>query len=63
MVVFYGKGLLTSHPTSKLEDNSSAVHSWLLNTFAATLYTWRESPPSASRGHLMLWWRETTLQG
>jgi len=53
---FYGKALLTPRPTSKLEDYPlSVVRNYLFNIFAATLHTWRPSPPSATFGRAMLW--------
>jgi hypothetical protein len=46
--ILYGEGLLASSPTPKLEDHPfSAVRNCLFKIFAATLHTWRASPPSA----------------
>jgi hypothetical protein len=39
--IFYGEGLLDSHPTRRLEDHSLLfVPGCLLNIFAATLHSW-----------------------
>jgi hypothetical protein len=49
-------------PTPKLEDHPlSAVRDCLFNIFAATLHTWRPSPPSATWGRAMPWWQGTNL--
>jgi hypothetical protein len=59
---FYGEGLLAPRLTPKLEDHHlSAVRDCLFNIFAATLRTWRLSPPSATWGRAMLWWQGTHL--
>jgi len=55
---FYGEGLLVPRPTPKLEDHSLlAVRDYLFNIFAATLYIWRPSLPSATWGRAMPWWQ------
>ena len=47
---FYSVSLLASRQTPKLEDHSwSAVHDCLFNIFAANLYIWRPTPPSATQ--------------
>jgi hypothetical protein len=49
-------------PNPKLEDHPlSAVRDCLFNIFAATLHTWRASPPSATWGRAMPWWQGTHL--
>jgi hypothetical protein len=61
-LIFYGDTLLTPRPTLKLEDHSlSAVRDCLFIIFAATLHTWRASPPSATWGRAMPWWQGTHL--
>jgi hypothetical protein len=61
-LLFYCEELLAPRPTPKLEDHPlSAVHDLLFNIFAATLHTWRVSPPSATWERAMLWWQETHL--
>jgi hypothetical protein len=58
-LIFYGE-LLAPRPTHKLEDHPlSAVRDYLFNIFAATLHTWRASPPSATWGCAMPWWQGT----
>jgi hypothetical protein len=53
--IFHGE-LLAPRPTPKLDDHPlSAVRDCLFNIFAATLYIWRPSPPSATRGRVMPW--------
>jgi hypothetical protein len=48
-LIFYGKELLASRSTPKLEGHPlSAVRDILFNIFAATLHIWRPSPPSAT---------------
>jgi hypothetical protein len=48
-LIFYGEELLAPCPTPKLEDHTlSDVRDCLFNIFAATLHTWRTSPPSAT---------------
>jgi hypothetical protein len=60
--MFYGEELLAPRPTPKLEGHPlSAVRDCLFNIFAATLHTWRVSPPSATWGRDMLWWQGTHL--
>jgi len=55
---------LTHRQTSKLEDDPlSAVHDCFFNIFAATLHTWRPSPPSASRGRALPLWQKPTQHG
>jgi hypothetical protein len=57
-----GEELLAPCPTPKPEDHHlSTVHDCLFNIFAATLHTWRASPPSATWGRAMLWWQGTHL--
>jgi hypothetical protein len=47
--IIYGEELLVSRPTLKLEYHPlSALRDCLFNIFAATLHTWRVSPPSAT---------------
>jgi hypothetical protein len=61
-LIFCGEELLAQRPTPKLEDLPlSAVRDCLFNIFAATLHTWRPSPPSATWGRVMLWWEGTHL--
>jgi hypothetical protein len=61
-LIFYGEELLASRPTPKLEDHPlSAVRDCLFNIFAASLHTWRASPPSATWGRAMPWWQGTHL--
>jgi hypothetical protein len=61
-VIFYGE-LLAPRQTPKLEDHPlSAVRDCLFNIFAATLYIWRLSPPSATWRRAMPWWQRTHLQ-
>jgi hypothetical protein len=60
--IFYGEELLAPRPTSKLENHSLlAVHDCLFSIFAATLHSWRVSPPSATWGRAMPWWQGTHL--
>jgi hypothetical protein len=48
-LIFYGEKLLASRLTPKLEDHPlSAVRDFLFIIFAAALYIWRPSPPSAT---------------
>jgi hypothetical protein len=48
---FYGEESLAPLPTPKLQDHPlSAVCDCLFNIFAATLHTWRVSPPSTTWG-------------
>jgi hypothetical protein len=57
-ITFYGE-LLVLRPTHELEDSPlSAVRNCLFSIFAATLYIWMPSPPSAIWGRAMPWWRE-----
>jgi hypothetical protein len=57
-LIFYGEELLAPRPTPKLEDHPlSAVRVCLFNIFAATLHTWRASPPSATWRRAMPWWQ------
>jgi hypothetical protein len=59
-LIFYSEELLASRPTPKLEDHPlSAIRNCLFNIFAATLHTWRASPPSATWGHATPWWQGT----
>jgi hypothetical protein len=59
---FYGEELLAPRPNPKLEDHPlSAVRDCLFNIFAATLHTWRASPPSATWGRAMPWWQGTHI--
>jgi hypothetical protein len=61
-LTFYGKELSAPLPTPKLEDHSSsAVRDCSFNIFAATLHIWRPSPPSATWGSAMPWWKGTHL--
>jgi hypothetical protein len=54
--------LLAPPPTLKLEDHPlSVARNCLLDIFAATLHTWRPSPPSATWGRAMPWWEGTQL--
>jgi hypothetical protein len=56
-LIFYGEELLAPHPTPMMEDHPlSAVRDCLFNIFAASLHTWRASPPSATWGRAMPWW-------
>jgi hypothetical protein len=56
-LTFYGEKLLAPRQSSKLEDHPlSAVHDCLFNIFAATLHTWRASPPPATWRCAMPWW-------
>jgi hypothetical protein len=58
---FYDE-LLGPHPTPKLEDHPLlAVCDCLFNIFAATLHTWRASPPSTTLGCAMPWKQGTHL--
>jgi hypothetical protein len=60
--IFYGEELLVPCQTPKLEDHTlSAVRDFLFNIFAATLYIWRPSPPSANWGRAMPWWQAIHL--
>jgi hypothetical protein len=45
----------------KLLIMQSAVRDCLFNIFAATIHTWRPSPPSATWGRAMPWWQGTRL--
>jgi hypothetical protein len=48
-LTFYDEELLATRPTPKLDDHPlSAVRYCLFNIFAASLYNWRASPPSAT---------------
>jgi hypothetical protein len=61
-LIFYGEELLAPRPTPKLEDHPlSAIRDCLFNIFAATLHIWRLSPPSATCGLAMPWWKGTHL--
>jgi hypothetical protein len=61
-LIFYDEELLAPRPTPKLEDHPlSALRDCLFNIFAATLHTWRASPPSATWGRAMPWWQGTHL--
>jgi hypothetical protein len=56
-LIFYDEELLAPRTTSKLEDHPlSDFRDCLFNIFAATLHTWRVSPPSATWGRAMPWW-------
>jgi hypothetical protein len=58
-VLWWG-GLLAHRTIAKLEDHPlSAVCDCLFNIFVATLYIWRLSPLSPTRGRAMLWWQWT----
>jgi hypothetical protein len=51
-------GVVSPCQSSNLEDHLlSAVRDCLLNIFAATIHIWRPSPPSATWGHVMQWWK------
>jgi hypothetical protein len=53
-LILYGEALLAPRPTPKLENSPlSAVCDCLFNTFAATLHSWRASPPAATCGRAM----------
>jgi hypothetical protein len=55
-LIFYGEELLAPRQTPKLGDHPLlAVRDYLFNIFAATLHTWRLSPPSATWGLAMPW--------
>jgi hypothetical protein len=59
---FYCGKLLAPRPTPKLEGHPlSAVRDCLFNIFAATFHIWRPSPPSATWGRAMPWWKGTHL--
>jgi hypothetical protein len=61
-LILYGDELWAPQPIPKMEDHSlSSVRDCLFNIFAATLQTWRPSPPSATRGRAMPWWQGTHL--
>jgi hypothetical protein len=61
---FYDEELLVSRLTPKLDDHPlSAVRDSLFSIFAATLHTWRASPPSATWGRGMPLWQGTHLHG
>jgi hypothetical protein len=61
-LIFYGEELLAPRPTPKLQDHLlSAGGDCLFNIFAATLYTWRSSPPYAAWGRAMPWWQATHI--
>jgi hypothetical protein len=61
-LIFYGEELLAPRPTSKLENHPlSGVRDCLFIIFAATLHTWRASPPSVTWGRAMPWWQGTHL--
>jgi hypothetical protein len=58
--IFYGE-LLAPRPNPKQEDRHlSAVRDYLFNIYAATLHIWRPSPPSATWGRAMTWWKGPT---
>jgi hypothetical protein len=55
-LIFYGVGLLSPGPKSKLQDHPlSAVRGCLFNIFAATFHSWRAFLPSTTWGQAMLW--------
>jgi hypothetical protein len=55
---FYREELIAPRPTTKLEDHPlSTVRDCLFNIFAASLQTWRASPPSATWRRAMPWWQ------
>jgi hypothetical protein len=61
MLIFYGEELLAPRPTPYLEDHPlSAIRYRLFGIFAATLHSWRPSPPCATWGRAMPWWQGTT---
>jgi hypothetical protein len=61
--IFYGEDLLAPRRPPKLEYHPlSDVRDSLFNTFTATLNTWRPSPPSATRGRAMPWWKGSTTR-
>jgi hypothetical protein len=61
-LLFFGEELLAPRPTLKLEDHPlSASRDCLFNVFAATVHIWRPTPPSATWGRAMLWWKGTHL--
>jgi hypothetical protein len=60
--LFNCEKLLASRPALKLEDQFlSAVRVYVFNIFAATLHSWRPSPPSATRGRTVQRWQGTHL--
>jgi hypothetical protein len=54
-LIFYGEELLAGGPPL------SALRDCLFNIIAATLHTWKASPPSATWGRAMPWWQGTHL--
>jgi hypothetical protein len=51
---FYSEKLLAPRPTPKSEDHiSPAIRDHLFNIISSTLYIWRPSLPSTSRGRAM----------
>jgi hypothetical protein len=61
-LIFYGDELLAPLSNHKPEDHPlSAVRDCLFDIFAATLHTWRPSPPSETCGRAMSWCQGTHL--
>jgi hypothetical protein len=60
--IFYSGELLAPRPTPNLEAHPlSTVRDCVCIIFAATLHTWRASPPSGTWGRAMPWWQVTHL--
>jgi hypothetical protein len=60
--IFYGEALLAPCPTPKLMDRPvSAVRDCLFDIFAATLHTWRATPPYLKDYDLNIYYSEPDL--